>query len=122
MIRHIIHGVLAASLIATVASCKKNADESGSSNAASSAKAADNKPAQPESTGIPECDALVKADDKFVKCDKLPAEQKQAYANSFEKDRQSYMEAKDKAATAEQCKKAMSDLVEGAKARNCPMD
>ena len=111
MSRMLITSLVAFSLVAMVAGCKKKqADGPGAA-----AKAGD-------STGIPECDALVKANEKFLACDKLPPEQKKMYTDKFASDKESYANAKDKAATGEQCKKAMSDLVEGAKFRNCPLD
>ena len=113
-IRMIVHVIIAGSLIAGAAACKKKDGESA-------AKTAD-KPEAPKGSGIPECDAYVKAMEKFTTCDKLPAEQKTAYASSLDRERKSFAEATDKAATATQCTEAMKGLVEGAKFRNCPLD
>ena len=109
MIRIIVPFIVAGPLIAGAAGCKKKEGE------AAAAKAT-------EGTGIPVCDAYIKAMEKFTTCDKLPPEQKKAYASSLDASRRSFAEAKDKAATAEQCTGAMAGLVEGAKARNCPLE
>ena len=116
MIRLIVQAIVTCSLIAGAVGCKKKEGESGSS-----AKTAD-PPAAPKGTGIPECDSYVKAMEKFTTCDKLPPEQRTAYASSLDRERRSFSEASDKAAIATQCTEAMKGLVEGAKFRNCPLE
>ena len=87
------------------------------------------KPAGPASlardTGIPECTAYLAAMDKFVKCPKLPPEQQDAYRKSTEGvwggvDGKKMSDDKKKS-TAADCVKAMKELEEGAKFRDCPL-
>ena len=78
--------------------------------------------ADPASSGIPECEAYFKAMDKFVTCDKLPPEQKNAYKSSNDKMRADMASPSvDKKVAADQCKQALIDLVAGAKDRGCPL-
>ena len=93
---------------ALVAGCKKKDAESSSSS--------------PPTSGIPECEAYFTAMDKFVACDKLPPEQKNAYKSSNDKMRADMSSPSvDKAIAADQCKQAMKDLADGANARGCPL-
>jgi hypothetical protein len=121
MTRTIVHVLLAGALLAGT-SCKKKEGDSGSSSGTTAADKTESPPAAAKTTGIPECDTYVKAMEKFTTCDKLPPEQKKAYAGALDRDRQSFTDAKDKAATAQQCKQAMTDLAAGAKERNCPLE
>jgi hypothetical protein len=124
MIRTIVHVTLAGFLLAGVASCKKKeGDTSGASAGASTAaKKGDNPPPAPNS-GIPECEAYFKAMDKFVTCDHVqPQAAKDAYKKANDQMRVDIAGAKDKAVALDQCKKAMDDLVAGAKDRGCPLE
>ena len=110
-----------------LAGCGKNKDDkkaAGGSTAAT--KPAEGKPAGGPlagGTGVPECDELMAAAQKFVACDKLPAEQKSAYQDMYAKVREgvSTDSADAKQTSAEGCKKALSELAEGAKFRGCAL-
>jgi hypothetical protein len=108
------------------AGCDSN--KSSGSAAAKPAEAA--KPAAPASlardTGIPECTAYLAAMDKFVHCKKLPPEQQELYRGNTEKiygglDGKKMKDDKKKE-TAADCAKALDELKEGAKFRDCPLD
>ena len=122
--KNIMHVLLAGLLIAGVAGCKKKEGGSaGTSTGTTSAAKNAETPAAAQSSGIPECDAYFKAMDKFVTCDHVqPQGAKDAYKSANDKMRADIAAAKDKAAALEQCKQAMTDLVAGAKDRNCPLE
>ena len=113
--------LLATALAACTVGCKKKEGDA-SGPPAPGGTTASPKSAEPASTGIPECDTYLHAMAKFASCDKLPAELKQLYGGDLDKQRDEYAHAKDKAATAADCKKAMDDLVAGAKYRGCPLE
>jgi hypothetical protein len=71
-----------------------------------------------ESTGIAECDALVK---RYTSCDKLPAEQKAAFMEGAKAWKQGAASGNDqvKASIADSCKKAMTSAEESMKAIGC---
>jgi hypothetical protein len=112
---------------ALIAACDKKA-ESGSSGGSGSSSG--DKAAAPTTlardTGIPECDAYLKAMDKFVTCKTMPPEQRDAY---FKNTLSIYgdingkkMSDDKKKSTAADCTKALQELAEGAKFRNCPIE
>jgi hypothetical protein len=90
--------------------------------AAAAAPAATDPAAAPaagdESTGVPECDALVK---RYNSCDKLPAEQKAAFMEGAKAWKQGAASGNDqvKASIADSCKKAMTSAEESMKAIGC---
>jgi hypothetical protein len=115
-------------LLATASACKKKEESATSGSPPAAAKTAgggDKASAQqPASYGIPDCDAYVAAMEKFLACDKLPAEQKEGYAKQFAKDREIFLEASkgdaaSKTTQGDLCKQALSGLDEGAKFRGC---
>ena len=117
---------ITALLAGTAIGCKKKEDKGASASPPAAAKpgGGDTAVAHPASYGIPDCDAYVASMAKFVVCDKLMPEQKEAYAKDFEKRRATLLEASKgddarKTAEGEVCKQALSELVEGAKYRGC---
>ncbi|MGE5185512.1 MAG: hypothetical protein ACM31C_25790 [Acidobacteriota bacterium] len=78
-----------------------------------------NQPADPRSTAInqsaPRTPAVPQATCSLTDIAK-------AYKEQNDKNKDGYVHAMDKAATATDCKKAMDDLVAAGKDRNCPLE
>ncbi len=79
-------------------------------------------------TGVPECDDYLKAFDKYMSCDKIPAQAKDASKQGIEQMKQGWAMLKDpnvpaeaKKAAADACKQAVDALKQSASAMGCSL-
>lgn len=79
-------------------------------------------------TGVPECDEYARTFDRYLACDKVPQQAKDASKANIEQMRQSWSGLKDpnvapaaKASAADACKQATAALQSSAKALGCTL-
>jgi len=79
-------------------------------------------------TGVPECDAYLQAFDRYMQCDKVPQQARDASEDSIAQMRQAWAMLRDpkvppeaKKAAADACKEAHEALKQSASAMGCPL-
>ncbi|HTJ42159.1 MAG TPA: hypothetical protein VL463_08685 [Kofleriaceae bacterium] len=108
------------------ASASGSAAASGSDTASGSAAASGGTASA--DTGVPECDDYLKAFDKYMSCDKIPQQAKDASKSGIEQMKQGWAMLKDpnvpaeaKKAAGDACKQAVDALKQSASAMGCAL-
>ena len=70
-------------------------------------------------TGVPECDAYLRAVDRYLQCDKIPQEARDAMKDSIEQQREAFRAAG--SAAADGCREASDAIKQTADAVGCPL-